>query len=52
MFHWHLNLCMEDGCNWNKFFCTSKEMKSDNPGASSLINDHYLKLIIDIDIEP
>ena len=42
---------MEDGCNWNKFFCTSKEMKSDNPGASSLITDHYLKLIIDI-IEP
>ena len=37
MFHLHLNLCMEDGCNWNKFFYTSKEMKSDNPGASSLI---------------
>ena len=25
---------MEDGCDWNKVFYTSKEVKSDNPGAS------------------
>ena len=25
---------MEDDCDWNKFFYTSKEVKSDNPGAS------------------
>ena len=31
----HLNLmCMEDDCDWNKFFYTSKEVKCDNPGAS------------------
>ena len=30
-----LNLmCMEDDCNWNRFFYTSKEVKSNNPGAS------------------
>ena len=31
----HLNLmCMEEDCDWNKFFYTSKEVKSDNPGSS------------------
>ena len=31
----HLNLMwMEDDCDWNKFFYTSKEVKSDNPEAS------------------
>ena len=31
----HLNLmCMKDDCDWNKFFYISKEVKSDNPGAS------------------
>ena len=28
-------MCIEDDCDWNKFFYTSKEVKSDNPGASS-----------------
>ena len=31
----HLNLmCMEEDCDWNNFFYTSKEVKSDNPGSS------------------
>ena len=31
----HLNLmCMEGDCDWYNFFYTSKEVKSDNPGAS------------------
>ena len=30
-----LNLmCMEDDCDWHRFFYTSKEVKSNNPGAS------------------
>ena len=27
-------ICMEEDCDWNKFFYTSKEVKSDNPRAS------------------
>ena len=31
----HLNLmCMEGNCDWHRFFYTSKDVKSDNPGAS------------------
>ena len=32
----HLNLmCMENDCDWNKFFYTNKEVKSNNAGASA-----------------
>ena len=24
----------QDDCDWNNFFCISKEVKSDNPGGS------------------
>ena len=27
-------ICMEEDCDWNKFFYTSKEVKSNNPRAS------------------
>ena len=31
----HLNLiCMGNDCDWNKFFYTNKEVKSNNAGAS------------------